>query len=111
MFDRKKWLALGGFDHNYYPAYWEDIDISFQAKQKGYKVLFQPQAIVFHQHESTNSKVFSSEEVRQLSWQHSDYFTKKNGNFWQVIAFYLWRPYWIFIRQKYKRKFSGQSPV
>lgn len=101
MFDRKKWLELGGFDLKYQPAYWEDIDISFRAKESGYKVLFQPEAVVFHQHESTNAKVFSAYEMMLLGWRHSDYFTKKHANIWQKIAFYLWRPYWMRLRRQH----------
>jgi len=106
MFDRQKWLELGGFDAKFKPAYWEDIDISFRAKQKGYRVLFQPEAVVFHQHQSTNAEVFSEQEITSLSWKQADYFTKKHADIWQKIAYCLWRPYWIWLR----RKFSSQSP-
>jgi len=42
------WLKLGGFDHRYAPAYYEDTDLCFAARQQGYKVIYQPEARVVH---------------------------------------------------------------
>lgn len=105
MFDRKKWLELNGFDLKFQPAYWEDIDISQRAKKRAWKVLFQPEAIVFHQHESTNSKVFTDLEIQKISFRHADRFTRKHADIWQLFAFILWRPYWWVKRHR----LSGKS--
>jgi GT2 family glycosyltransferase len=98
MFDRKKWLLLGGFDEIFYPAYWEDIDLSFRARKKGWKVLFESKAIVDHNHESTNSDVFGERKIEDISWKNSLKFTWKNGHVWQKISFIIWQPYWIYKR-------------
>lgn len=100
LFDKKKWQALGGFDQKYYPAYWEDIDLSFRAKKYGWKVLFDSESVVFHQHESTHGQVFSRAEALISSWHHADYFTWKNGDIWQKIAYLIWRPYWWLKRRR-----------
>jgi GT2 family glycosyltransferase/glycosyltransferase involved in cell wall biosynthesis/2-polyprenyl-3-methyl-5-hydroxy-6-metoxy-1,4-benzoquinol methylase len=42
------WKELGGFDNRYAPAYYEDSDLCFAARQKGYKVIYQPEARVIH---------------------------------------------------------------
>ena len=42
------WKELGGFDRRYIPAYYEDTDLCFAARQKGYKVIYQPEARVIH---------------------------------------------------------------
>ncbi|MBE9571653.1 MAG: glycosyltransferase [Proteobacteria bacterium] len=42
------WKKLGGFDQRYAPAYYEDSDLCFAARQKGYKVIYQPEARVIH---------------------------------------------------------------
>jgi len=94
LFDRSKFLKLGGFDINFAPAYWEDIDLSFRAKKKNWQVLFEPQAQVFHHHESTNKLVFGAEKIKNLSFKQQRYFTLKHANFWQKIQFLLWQPYW-----------------
>jgi GT2 family glycosyltransferase len=39
--------AVGGFDNDYY-AHMEDIDLSWRTKNFGYKVMYQPKAVVFH---------------------------------------------------------------
>lgn len=100
IFDRDKWLELQGFDKRYYPAYWEDIDLSFRARKRGWKVLFESEAIVYHHHESTNSSVFGQKKIDRMGWKNSDKFTWKNGDFWQKLSFILWRPYWIWKRFK-----------
>ncbi|NCN87367.1 MAG: glycosyltransferase [Candidatus Pacebacteria bacterium] len=98
MFDKKKWLELGGFDELFYPAYWEDIDLSFRARKKGWKVLFEEQAKVDHNHESTNLDVFGQKKLENISWANGLKFTWKNGDIWQKIAFVIWQPYWIYKR-------------
>lgn len=54
--NRKKYLQIGGMDTMYKPAYWEDIDLCWRARKKGWKILFEPRAVVYHQHETTNIK-------------------------------------------------------
>lgn len=98
MFDRKKWLELGGFDELFYPAYWEDIDLSFRARKNGWKVLFESKAVVDHNHESTNKDVFGQRKLENISWNNSLKFTWKNGHIWQKISFIIWQPYWIYKR-------------
>lgn len=94
MFDRDKWLKIGGFDLAYYPAYWEDIDLSALAQERGWKVLFVSEAKVDHNHETTNTDVFGQKKMEQMSWKHAQIFTQKHADFWQKIAYYLWKPYW-----------------
>lgn len=98
MFDREKWLDLEGFDQRYYPAYWEDTDISFRAKKWGWRVLFDEEAVVLHKHESTNSEVFGQKKMENISWKNACSFTWKNGNLFQKLAYLLWKPYWVWKR-------------
>jgi GT2 family glycosyltransferase len=42
------WQQLGGFDQRYIPAYYEDTDIAFAAREAGYTVVYQPLSRVFH---------------------------------------------------------------
>lgn len=109
FFDKKKWLSLGGFDPDYYPAYWEDIDLSYRARKRGWKVLFEPLSQVDHNHESTNKTVFGQLELLKLSWKNADLFVKKNGTIAQKIAFMAWRPYWWWHRGRHSRKVISYS--
>jgi GT2 family glycosyltransferase len=53
---RSEFLRLGGFDEVYQPFYFEDLDLGLRAWRSGYKLLWEPTAIVEHKHESTMSK-------------------------------------------------------
>lgn len=104
MFSRDKWLKIGGFDLAYYPAYWEDIDLSQMARKKGWQVLFEPKARVDHNHETTNINVFRQRKIEQMSWRHANIFTWKYADIWQKIAYLLWKPYWWVQRKRTKIK-------
>jgi GT2 family glycosyltransferase len=58
-FDRHKFLALGGFDPLLAPFYLEDTDLGYMAWKRGWKVLYQPRSVVFHEHRGTIGKKFS----------------------------------------------------
>lgn len=100
LFSRQKWLEIGGFDPLFYPAYWEDIDLSFQARKRGWQVLFEPKAVVNHNHETTNQSVFGQRKIAEMSWRNGLKFTWKNADLRQKIAFLLWQPYWCYQRMK-----------
>lgn len=58
LVNRKLFLGIGSMDDELFsPFYWEDIDLSYRALKRGYKVLWEPNSLVFHNHESTNSKI------------------------------------------------------
>lgn len=78
IFSKEKFLELGGFDELYSPFYWEDIDISYRAWKIGYKVLFDPNILVEHHHESTISTYFSSKTIKKISYRNQLIFIWKN---------------------------------
>jgi len=94
LFCKQKWQEIEGFDANFAPAYWEDVDLSFRAGRRGWKVLFDEKAVVIHKHETTNASIFSKRELDSISWKHGLYFTWKNSTLMQKIAFVIWWPYW-----------------
>ncbi len=47
---------IGLFDEDFF-AYYEDVDISFRAQLRSWKVLFEPEAIVYHALSATSSKL------------------------------------------------------
>ncbi len=92
-FRKSMWDELEGFDTDYKPAYWEDIDLSYRAQQKGWKTLFEPQSIVFHNHESTNSSVFGKKQMEIMAYKNQILFMWKNASSSQLISHFAWLPY------------------
>ncbi|NCN50954.1 MAG: hypothetical protein COU67_00800 [Candidatus Pacebacteria bacterium CG10_big_fil_rev_8_21_14_0_10_44_54] len=98
LFDRQKWLQLGGFDEKFSPAYWEDVDLSFRAHQRGWLVLFDADAVVLHKHETTNAAIFGKQHLETISWKHGQYFTWKHASLFRKLLFLVWWPYWFLRR-------------
>jgi len=91
-FRKSIWEELGGFDEIYKPFYWEDIDLSYRAWKRGYKVLWEPKAVVQHQHEAVIGKHYSKKYISYISERNRLLFIWKNITDWQMIIehkFYL----------------------
>jgi len=97
VFDRQKFLDLGGFDTVFAPFYWEDIDLSFRAWRKGYKCIFEADAQVDHFHEKGAIKKSSSPFfIKVVAYRNQFLFVWKNiDNYFLIIQHILWLPYHI----------------
>ena len=42
------WQEIGGFDERYAPAYYEDTDLAFEIRRRGFRVMYQPKSEVIH---------------------------------------------------------------
>lgn len=49
-FRKSIWDKLEGLNEIYNPFYWEDIDLSYRALKSGYKVIFEKESVVIHEH-------------------------------------------------------------
>lgn len=56
-FRKEIFLELGGFDDLYHPFYWEDVDLCYRALKRGYKILYEPDNVIYHKDQTTT--VFS----------------------------------------------------
>jgi GT2 family glycosyltransferase len=78
VFRRSYWMSLGGMDEKLLsPFYWEDIDICYRAAKRGWEILWEPNAIVEHKHESTISKL-SRNYVERIRERNQLLFIWKN---------------------------------
>lgn len=53
MVKAELWREVEGFDERYLPMYYEDADLCFQARERGLRVLYEPEAIVIHHEGAT----------------------------------------------------------
>lgn len=76
------WRQVDGFDERFLPMYFEDVDLCFQAREAGYKVVYEPAAVVVHvegasagtdiatghkRHQELNRSVFVAKWREQLA--------------------------------------------
>jgi GT2 family glycosyltransferase len=86
VFRRTTWMELGGMDEKVFsPFYWEDIDLSYRATKRGYDVLWDPDGIVDHKHESTVSKL-SKKFVQRIRERNELLFIWKNIHSKKMIS-------------------------
>lgn len=84
-FDRRKFLALGGFDDLLRPFYLEDTDLGYMAWKRGWKVLYQPNSHVWHEHRGTIGKTFSKAYIDSVLEKNFLLFTWKNIHEWRRL--------------------------
>jgi GT2 family glycosyltransferase/glycosyltransferase involved in cell wall biosynthesis len=85
-FDRRKFLELGGFDELLRPFYYEDTDLGHRAWKRGWKLLYQPASIVFHEHRGTIGKRFSPEFIEGVLQRNILLYCWKNIHDWRMLV-------------------------
>lgn len=98
-FDRQKFLALGGFDLLYAPFYWEDADLSAKAWARDDKVIFEPNSLVEHRHETTIKGLYPPWYIKAIADRNLFIFNWRHLNgfkFWMLHI--LWLPVHIVRR-------------
>ena len=78
MVDRKRYLKLGGFDNLYHPLYYEEIDLSYRALKRGWKVCYEPKSIAYHKVQSTITKQEKKRSIELISARNNYLFVWKN---------------------------------
>ena len=85
-FHRQKFLELGGFDELLRPFYYEDTDIGHMAWKRGWKLLYQPASVVFHEHRGTIGKRFSPAFIEGVLKKNVILFCWKNVHDWRMLG-------------------------
>jgi GT2 family glycosyltransferase len=49
---------IGFLEESYYPAYYEEIEFCYRAKQRGYRVVYEPKSVLYH-YGSASTHLFS----------------------------------------------------
>src|SRR5579871_1725281 len=105
-FDRRKFLDLGGFDELFRPFYLEDTDLGYQAWKRGWKVLYQPASVVYHEHRGTIGKKFSAAQIDAVLKKNFMLFCWKNIHEWRR----LWSHFFFTFSGAVLSAFFGDSP-
>jgi hypothetical protein len=79
---------LNGFDPLFGPFGPEDLDFSLRLQKSGYKAMYIPKAVGYHQVSHTFGEGYSEEYARHKS-RHWLLFMRRHASLWQKIAFYL----------------------
>jgi GT2 family glycosyltransferase len=80
VYDKHKFLTVGGFDPLYRPMYTEDFDLSYVAWKRGWKVMYEPRCMVYHHNSYSSGRAFS---------QRQKYLNDTKGHFlfvWKNIT-------------------------
>ena len=103
-YDREKFLALGGFDPLFEPFYLEDTDLSYCAWRKGWKVLYQPNSRLYHEHRATIGKYYSPEAIRATLQKNYVLMIWKNVHRWRWLV-----PHFTYLYGHILLCFLGQT--
>lgn len=96
-FRRSMFMALGGFDTLFRPGYWEDTDLSYRAWQKGWKVVYEPAAVICHKISASFDLHYGKKNVEELIRRNEILFTVKNcGGFGFLVIYFLMLPVRFF---------------
>ena len=75
---RELFAALGGFDLDYAPDYYEDTDYCFRLREGGYAVYYQPEAVVVHL-EGATAGTDQSAGMKRHQLINQDRFRKRHA--------------------------------
>ncbi len=95
-FDREKLLALGGFDQVFHPLYWEDIDLCYRAQKRGWRVIYDPNIVLYHKHRATIETLVEPDRLSRITARNSYLFLWKNLSDPSALAKHaFFAPLWI----------------
>jgi len=98
-YNRAKFIELGGFDDIFSPFTWEDTDLGYRALKAGYKFVYEPKSVIYHNESYTVDK--ESKNIRNRSVirkRNSFIFTWKNITSPSILAIHLMLLPFNFIR-------------
>ena len=90
MVDRKRYLELGGFDSLYHPLYYEEIDLSYRAMKRGWKVAYDPESIAYHKVRGTITRQKKLNQIRRISARNNYLFVFKSVTDPALTREFLW---------------------
>lgn len=77
-YDKEKFMELGGFDEMFSPFYFEDVDLSYRAWKRGWKIIYEPRSLAYHKGGTTISKFFKRGYINTISERNKYFLVWKN---------------------------------
>jgi GT2 family glycosyltransferase len=102
---REAFLKLGGYDLQYLPGIFEDMDLCLKAQRAGYRLYYEPRSLVFHMGQASFKKAYSDLRRQALAYRNTFLFMWKNFHglhFWTEHLFFLpIRMVWMILRGRW----------
>lgn len=89
VFKKQIWDELNGLNEIYSPGYWEDIDIGWRAWKQGYKIIWEPNSQVVHQHQSSFKKL-NQNQLALIKQRNELLFIWQNFTELKYLLSHLW---------------------
>ncbi|MFH1258741.1 MAG: glycosyltransferase family 2 protein [Elusimicrobiota bacterium] len=97
-YDKKKFVELGGFDEIFAPFYYEDVDLSYRAWKRGWKIVYEPRSSAYHMGGTTISKHFSAGYINIISQRNKYFLVWKNiTDDWLLLKHFVFIPIIIML--------------
>ncbi len=96
------------FDERFNPYGWEDVDFSLRVKKLGYKMLYNPKAIIYHK----GGKIGRGKAINEYEFskvRNYFYLFRKHANFFQLFIICLIFPFkilFIAVKEIFKGEFG-----
>ncbi|MBU2573292.1 MAG: glycosyltransferase family 2 protein [Elusimicrobia bacterium] len=92
-YDKDKFMELGGFDELFSPFYWEDVDLSYRAWKRGWKVVYEPGSVVYHQGGATINKFYNRAYIASIAERNKYFLVWKNvSDIWLLFQHMVLTP-------------------
>jgi GT2 family glycosyltransferase len=77
---KDRFFTLGAFDELFSPFYFEDVDLCWRARKRGWKILYEPSVRLYHKGHETINRLYSPLESSVVYWKNYFLFIWKNIN-------------------------------
>jgi N-acetylglucosaminyl-diphospho-decaprenol L-rhamnosyltransferase len=90
--DRRRFLALGGYDPIYFPGRIEDLDLGFRGWMAGYRGYYVPESVAWHRGFGTFEPLLGAGRCDELASRNTLIFAWKNTGGARLMTHFLWLP-------------------
>ena|ERR1017187_6483841 len=90
--DRRRFLALGGYDPIFFPGRIEDLDLGFRCWMAGFRGYYVPESVAFHKGRATFEPQLGTDLCDELDSRNTLMFMWKNTGGARLLSHFIWLP-------------------